>query len=167
MTTRHGVVVSRAGVLTTGSVGSPEWLGWANHQQTPFEQLEHVEINPFVIVEFTAETLRFAAEFLSPRLDGPSRWRFVGRGHRLAGSDRSKALYLRERPRRWMRSGFFDDPKPPLGDNFEVEVTSSDDMLADAYRLLGEVYGAGWGSSPTRVPFATEGRIDFEVMASA
>lgn len=165
-TTRHGVVVSRTGVLTTAAVGSPGFLGWANHQGTPPELLDHVEINPFVIVEFTAETLRFATDFISHRLDSPSRWRFVARGHQLAGSERSKALYLRELPRRSMTGGFFDDPKAPLGDGFEVEVTSSDDTLADAYRLLAEVYGAGWGSSPTRVPFATDGRIDFELMAS-
>lgn len=162
---RRAVVVSRRGVLTAGAVGSPDMLGWANHQNIPWESLPFVEINPFAIVEYTAEFVRFAYEVIGPRLETPSGWRLVARGHHIKGSDARKPLYLRERPRRAL-SGWGTDPKPPIDGDFEVYIDGTGDALADAYRLLGEAFENGWAVPAENVPFALDGRIDFGTMAT-
>lgn len=160
---RRAVIVSHTGVATAAAVGSPEMLGWANHQGTPWESLPFVEINPFVLIEYSTELVRFAYEAMAPHIDDDMGWELVARGHHLQGSEGRKPLWLREQPRR-LRAGWFRDPKPPVDDVFEVSVESTGDALADAASLLTEVYEVGWAAR--EVPFLSQGRVDFGLMAA-
>lgn len=158
---RRIVIIGRSGVVTAAAAGSPDMLGWANHQRTSWDALEFVEINPYVLVEFTYELIRFAMEFVGPRLAEPVGWRAQALGRHVGGGDGRKPLYLRPKPR---RLDPFAEVRPPLGDSFRVTVDAADDAAETARMVLTEVYGDGWGVAATEIPFIEDDRVEPRLM---
>jgi hypothetical protein len=159
LTSRSALVVSRSGVVTAAAVASPDFLGWAQHERTPWDELEQLRINPFPLVEYITETIRFAYEKIDSELAGVS-WRLRAFGRHLI--DRVPVALKTTTGHPWP-----DELRPAMTDSFDVEVEGTGDWSADSFELLAEMYGRGFGVGRASVPFARQGKIDFELMESA
>ncbi len=151
---RNSVVLGRSGIVTTAALGSPGFLGWAQHRHTPWEELDHVVINPYVLVEFTAESLRLAYGFVGARIR-PRNWRL-----RIIG------VHLLDRVPLRLRETVGPEPPWPHElhearvNDLDVMLDGTGDSLADSFRVLVEIYGQGFGLGEGAIPFATDRRID-------
>lgn len=152
---RSALVVGRTGIVTTAGLGSPAFLGWGQQQRTAPEDLRHVVVNPYVLVEFTVESLRFAYECVGPRLGNPP-WNIGVRALHLL--DRVP-LHLRETV--GAEPPFDHQIHPAIQDGVHVPILGTGDALRDAFQLLAEVYGQGFGMGESKIPFVTDRVIDF------
>jgi hypothetical protein len=148
------VAVSRSGVVTAAAIGSPDFLGWSNHQN---EDPDVVRINPYVIVEFPTETVRFAVEAVGPAV-GATGWRYRVSGDRLTAP---KPLHLVTRPG---PLAFLGHSIEPIANTFTREVRSIGDVSVDAFNVVAEIFGSGFGAGRDLIPFADRGRVDLTMM---
>lgn len=151
---RRFVAISRRGVVTAAAVGSPDMLGWGNYPNE--RQLNHVIINPYVIVEFPSELVRFCAELVSPLISDP-KWTYTVLGEQL---QEPTPLHLRPRPASWGLSA----NRVALENFVSATVNSSGDQWRDAFEAVAEIYGSGYGLGRDVVPFAEGQRIKLRIM---
>ena len=156
---RTMVAVGRSGEITAAACTSPDFLGWAQRASGTSEGSDHLLVNPYVLVEFTTEALRFAYEFVGPRIR-PSAWRIRVQWNHLL--DRVP-VELRES----LGNGppFPDEVKRAATASLSTEMDGTNDAKRDAFEILAEVYGQGFGLGRDTVPFAAGGRIDLDLMA--
>lgn len=152
------IAIHRSGVLTAAVNGTPEMLGWSVNDPGAQSEPHVVVANPYVVVEFPTEAVRFAAEALAPAIDAQA-WTYRVVGENLMSD---QLLYLRPRPRPFP---FPNDDRPPSGDRFDETVSATDDLRRDAFEVVAEIYGAGWGLGREDVPFAEDGRINLALMS--
>ena len=145
------VIIGRTGTVTAASAISRDFLGW-NQTFTP----DRLVINQTALIEFIAETIRFAYEGVQPDLDEVRQWRFRCRAD--GWSHDSVEVVLAIRPQPFLRI------LVPTSDSFEIDVTGTDDTWADAARIVTEVLGRGFGVAQTDVPYISEGRIDLSLI---
>lgn len=155
--TRRSIAIHRSGVLTAAINGTPDMLGWSVNERVPWNELQRIVANPYPVVEFPTEAIRFAAEMLAPRMDAQA-WTYRVIGENL---ETTVPLYLRARPSEFQ---FSSDDRPPSGDRFAEAVTATDDPSRDAFNAVAEIYGAGWGLGRDDVPFAEDERINLALM---
>lgn len=152
---RTGVLVHRDGTVVSVAVGSEDFLGWSSQRA----DAEHLEVNPWVICEFTLETLRLAMDFIGPKV-AASCWRmdFVGRD--FGGTPK---LYIGRGtnfgPRGW---GHRHDATTLTPEGF---IEGGPDTMEAALGILREVYGTAFGLGHDAVPFQRDGRIDPDLIA--
>ncbi|MES2971194.1 MAG: ATP-binding protein [Patescibacteria group bacterium] len=152
---RSALVVGRTGIVTAAGQGSPDFLGWAQQRRTAPDNLDHIVVNPYVLVEFTVEVLRFAYECIGPLLGNPS-WQV-----------RVRMLHMLNRIPLRMRETVVAEPPfdhqihPALLNELELPMAGTGDALRDAFSLLAEVYGQGFGMGESTIPFVTDRAIDF------
>lgn len=152
---RRHVAISRAGVVTAAAVASPDFLAWANHQNDPHPR--EVILNPYVVVEFPSEAVRFAEEAVGPSV-GATGWTFRVVGEHLL--DRSP-VRLRPQPREFLTGS----ATQPLANSFRQTVTGTGDVWRDAFAVIAEIYGTGFGLGSELIPFAEDGAIDLAKLA--
>jgi schlafen family protein len=151
------VAIHRSGVFTAAVNGTPAMLGWSLNNPVPWRELTVVVANPYVVVEFSTEAVRFAADALASVLEARS-WTYRVIGENLKADP---PLYLRPRPSTF---SFQAHDRPPSSDGFDESVTATDDLWRDAFEVVAEIYGAGWGLGRDDVPFAEDGRIDLALL---
>jgi len=153
ITSRTAVIVSKEGVLTAGALGSPNFLGWAQHSEHAWSELSEVKVNPIVLVEFTAEAIRFVYERIAPNTSASS-WEIKALGRHL--QDRIPLKLAAGFSKSW----FPRDHRPAVSNDFDIEISGSGDVEWDASQVLNGVYGEGFGLGHEAVPFVQEGRVD-------
>ena len=154
---RTSLIIDRSGLLTMAAVGSPDFLGWAQHKLgAPVDG--PVTINPFVITEFTFESIRFAQEHVSGYLE--CRYsEFIVSGERFL-----EPLGLRLRTATTGGPAFPGSLKAPTVDSFKSHVPATGDSGADAFAALSEVSGEAFGIGPDWLPFEKDGRVDESIL---
>ncbi len=148
------VIIGRTGTVTAASAVSPDFLGW-NQTFTPNRLL----INQTALIEFIAETVRFAYEGVQPELDEVTQWRFRCRAHGWARD--SVAVMLATRPQPFLRV------LAPTSDSFEVDVIGTGDIWSDAATLVTDVLGRGFGVAPRDVPYISDGHMDLSLIPNS
>lgn len=115
-----------------------------------------VVANPYPMVEFPTEVVRLAHEVVGPATFASS-WSFYVAAENLL---EPTPLLLRPRPTR------FPSPRPvsPKVNSFGRRLRSTGDLWRDAFNVVAEVYGAGYGLGRDAIPFAREDRIDLTMM---
>jgi hypothetical protein len=153
---RRFVAISRSGLLTAAANGTPDMLGWAMNERTPWDQLRAVVASPYPTVEFPSEAVHFTAEVLGQEVDA-QQWTYRVIGQRLL---RPTPLALQYRP------GMLGSSHRATAttDAFAEEVANTDDVWRDAFEVVSEIFGAGFGLGRSHVPFAVDERIDLQLM---
>lgn len=154
ITDRTYLSVSSHGGVTSAAVASPQFLGWSLHQNESSDDIRRLLINPYPLVEFVVETVRFAYELVGPAVSAPA-WRLVARLEHM--TDRVPAAFVPMGPGEFL----WRDRAIPARDN-EVEaiVGSSGDWGIDSFRLLEDLLGQAFGLRRDDIPLAQDGRID-------
>ncbi|WP_217913527.1 AlbA family DNA-binding domain-containing protein [Miltoncostaea marina] len=159
--TRQGTIIRGSGVTTAGALAYPDFLGWA---QSPMgakrAELDTVILNPWALVEFTFEALRFVYECVAPAM---------ARHPPLGWHVRAEVRHFRERVPVSLRLNLGRGPAldtvSATIDQHTVRVQGTGDPGRDAFSLLARVYGDVFGRGEREVPFAQAGRIDPELFA--
>lgn len=145
------VAIDRSGVVTAAALGNPDMLGWGQHDRVPWSELRAVTANPYVVVEFLTEAVRFVEEGVGPSLGDP-RWSFTIRGAHL---QTPRPLTLRatsEVP------GSVD--RPAIVDAFDHPLEGRGDVWRDAFDVVAITYGLGFAIGRDMIPFSVDQRID-------
>lgn len=80
---RAQYLVHPSGLFTAAALGSPSFLGWAKSPDQDASELSSMVVNPYPLVEFVSEALRFFHGIVWRALDQPAaQIRVVGRGLR-------------------------------------------------------------------------------------
>lgn len=149
----RAVIVHLSGLLTAAGSISPDFLGWGQHRMgAGAEDINYVTINPWVLVEYTLEALRFAYELMAPRAGGRD------------GSIRAFGCHLQGRKPTRLR---IDTGMGPAFDTFEatqdevlIQVRATGDVYRDTFQILAGIFGEGFGLGQSQVPFSHERRVD-------
>jgi hypothetical protein len=153
---RRFVAIDRTGVLTAAANGTPAMLGWSRHEHTSWSDLREIRTNPVVLVEFFAEAVRFVEAVLVQEVNA-RRWRFKVIGQRL---QRPTPLVLDMT----QRSMFPSHQHPPTVDEFTQFVDMTGDPGRDAFSVISEMIGPGWGVGQQEIPFVVDHRIDISLI---
>lgn len=156
LSSRSAVLVSRNGAVTAAALASPNFLGWAQHERTKWSDIDQLRINPFPLVEYITETVRFAYEMVAPEL-GAVPWQLNVIGRHL--TDRVPVALKSTIGHPWP-----DQVHPALTADLDAEVDGTGEWSADSFALVAEVYGQGFGVGRVSVPFARDEKIDFQLM---
>lgn len=148
---RRFVAIDRAGTFTAAANGTPEMLGWSN-TSVPWDQITEVTINPVVLVEYFAEAARFVDEFLMPAVNA-RRWRLKVIG---LGLQQPRKLVLDTA----LRTMFPSHKHEPTVDKFTSGADPTGEPARDAYTIVSEIVGPGWGVPGRDLPFIVDGRVD-------
>lgn len=151
-TSRTYVSVASHGAVVAAAIASPDFLAWAQHQGQPPSKLTVVRINPYPLVEFTFEAIRFAYELVGPAasVDG---WRVVGRLEHA--QDRVPMALAGTGP---IHMHF--ERAAVTANEIEGRIDSSGDVGLDAFRLLEDLLGQAFSLGRDQIPLATDGRIN-------
>ncbi len=158
---RAAVVVGRSGEVTAAGSTYPGFFGWAQHTDGTWDSLDRLIVNPYVLVEFTTEVLRFAYDFVGQRT-APAGWQL-----------RVQWLHLLDRVPVELRETvgigppFATEVQRARVADLSLELQGTGDAGRDAFELVAEVYGQGFGLGRDAVPFAKDGRIDLGLMSSS
>lgn len=153
---RRFVAIDRSGVFTAAANGTPDMLGWSNHQNLPWSELREVVINPVVLVEFFAEAVRFVQGVLVPEVNAP-RWQFKVIGQRL---QRPTPLVLDTT----LKTSFPSRKHAPTVDEFMEVVNATGEPGRDAFAVVNEMVGPGWAVGQEDIPFVVDGRVDITLI---
>jgi hypothetical protein len=140
--TRRDLVIARSGVASASGVVSPDFLGWAD--RTP--STARVIINPVVLIEFTAEFLRFVDSFLGNTL-GREGWRYRAV---ISELDVKGPVHLRTNASQ--RGFLLSRAVPATTTDLRVEVAGHGDWEADAFRCSLRSTGLGLAKHRQRSP---------------
>lgn len=153
---RRFVAVHRSGVITAAATGTPDMLGWSLNDRQGWESIDEVIANPYVVVEYSTEAVRFIEDCVGPHL-APDAWKFRVVGSRLLAP---RKLILQPHPGTF---GSFDQTLA-INPEFSDVVDGEGDVGGDAFAVVAAIYGSGFGLGLDSVPFAVERRIDLGLM---
>jgi hypothetical protein len=151
---RTSLIVGPNGLVTAAALASPEYLGWAQHRNQPAGGLTQLTINPFPMVEFIAEAVRFAYGVVAPNVK-PSSWTI-----RVLG------LHLQDRVPVAIRlqpgEPYFAEPRPATTSSVDASIEGTGNWDTDAFNVLELLLGRGFGVPRGEIPFAVDGTVNPE-----
>jgi hypothetical protein len=151
---RTTVVLSSDGVVTLAALGSPAYLGWAQHGNQADEDVTRVIINPYPLVEFVAEAVRMVYGAIAPHV-GAAEWTVRVLGRHL---HERVPVAVRLQP----ADPFFAEPREATTNEVDMTFAGSGNWDTDAFVALEALLGQGFGVSRAEVPFAVDGKVNPE-----
>jgi hypothetical protein len=151
---RTALIVNSDGLVTAAALGSPGFLGWAQHREETWSELKSVTLNPYPLVEFICEAIRFVYGSVVPKVV-PTTWQI-----RVLG------LHLQDRVPVAVRlqpgDSFFSTPVPATAPDVDVTLDGTGNWDNDAFSALEALLGRGFGVGRADIPFARDGTINPE-----
>jgi hypothetical protein len=147
---RTFLAVSTSGRIISAAVGSPDFLGWGKNAFSGISPLA-VQFNPWPFVEITAETLRFAEDFVGPKVDA-GEWHVTGTLEHLL--DRVPVAFQVE-----LGQFPFREPFEAKANDATFRIDSEGDWSRDAFRLLEGLLGRAFAIGRKDIPLSESGRV--------
>lgn len=153
---RTQYLIQPSGAFTAAALGAPAFLGWAKNRDLGPDELSSVEVNPYPLVEFVAEAVRFFHGTIWRALEQPS------------AQIRVLGLHLRDRVPLavQIRPGdhHFELPRPCIANSVDERVPVSEAWDVDAFACLSALLGRGFGVGEDEIPFAREKVVDLDLL---
>lgn len=145
--------VTPRGVVTGVALASPEFLGWAlNASENPTV----IKVSPYPLIEFFAETIRFAYGVVKPALDAFEMWDIDVRAEHLM--DRVPAVFVPSGP----TPASIVPHHAATTNSVARHFVGTGDWDRDAFEFISNVLGAGFGVGHDSIPFTRDGRVNPE-----
>jgi hypothetical protein len=151
---RTRLTVSHDGVVAAVALGAPGFLGWALNKEVG--PLEEINISAYPLIEFFAETIRFAYGVVAKALDPFEGWDI--RVHARHLLNRTPAAFQLRAPAAIHPL----DARTATTDRIDRSFTGSGDWDRDAFRYVATILGVGFGVGEGDVPFTRDERLNPE-----
>ena len=154
LSSRTALVTGTDGLVTAAALGSPDFLGWAQHKNVDCAHLSSVTVNPYPLVEFFFEAIRFVYGVVSPALKS-TMWKI-----RVLGMHLQDRVPLAVQ----LQAGDFvlSRPTPSTANTVDTTIDGTGNWDTDAFRVLEALLGQGFGVGRRNIPFARNGTVNPE-----